>query len=128
MNEVTLVCEDCYGDGELSSCCMEGMEDNRCMACGKFTKSDICGRCNGTGHIKYSIGDQVSIFVCVWSPYILQEKLYRPPIMMTVKGAEITSKTFYGRIEDIVDERHALVKIKYTQQLVTLPLEEMELI
>lgn len=43
-------CEQCGGEGEISSCCESEMEfGNRCLNCNKFCKKEVCYDCGGGG-------------------------------------------------------------------------------
>jgi len=50
-------CDDCYGEGSISDCCMDGVDDGRCMQCGKFAKTTVCANCEGAGHVDFYVGD-----------------------------------------------------------------------
>lgn len=106
INEITKVCNECDGEGLISSCCGAGVEKfnktYQCSMCFKFCKTDHC--CDG--YEKFKIGSKVELFICVYSPKYLRDLLY--------SSKELgDSKSFKGEIVEFVDNYNALVKIKY---------------
>ena len=120
------LCPECYGDGEMSECCNGSVDADisgkktRCAICNKFCRIDICHECQGEGEIIYRIGVPVEFYVDRYSPQWLQELLYRPK-----PGLLNNTKGFKGTIVDIVDHFTVYVKIKYSGQLLKLPVEEI---
>ena len=103
LEKIRNFCAECDGEGEVSVCCQAGVHEGRCE-CGKFCKSDYCCYCEGNGYTEYSLGDEVDIFVCVWSEEYLQKQLYVPKEVGD-------TKTFTGDIVEIVDKWNVVVKI-----------------
>lgn len=73
-----MVCMECGGEGEISMCCQDSIYQGRCACCGRYSKTDVCCNCNGYGVLEYRVGDEVEVFVCVWSPEYLKDLLYVP--------------------------------------------------
>ena len=103
------MCHECSGDGEVSHCCQAEVMNvngkNRCYACTRFCKVEYCHNCNASGWLEYRVGDEVSVFVCMFSRRELQDQLYHPK----VRG---DTKTYYGKNVELVDDEHVMVKIK----------------
>ena len=98
-------CTECNGDGKTSYCCNAHCDNHRCSACGKYCKKCQCGDCDGNGYIEYKVGDDVKIFVCMWSTEYLRNNLFQPKILGD-------TKTFQAKIIAIIDEFHVMVNIK----------------
>ncbi|MFW6242816.1 MAG: hypothetical protein ACOC2W_01520, partial [bacterium] len=58
-NTLTRPCDQCMGEGDVSSCCEEYIDNNRCSICGKFCKKSVCVYCDGIGYLEYNINDNV---------------------------------------------------------------------
>lgn len=122
MNSITLICGECNGYGESSSCCNDYINNNKCNCCGKFCRSEICYECDGEGEIIYSIGDHVEINVNIYSLNSLKKELsYYPKNLQD-------SKTFNGNIIQIVDKNYCKVKIKYSKKEIKIQYNELILI
>jgi len=104
IKKVRQYCEDCYGVGEVSSCCNSDCENGRCLLCGRYCKEVPCDNCWGQGYIDYEVGDEVEIFVCAYSDEYLWNSLHKP------KHIE-DSKTFTGKIKSFIDDKNAVVRI-----------------
>lgn len=110
MNNITLICGECCGYGESSSCCNDYIDNNKCNCCGKFCRSDMCYECEGKGKIKYSIGDDVEINLNLYSSDSLKKELsYHPK---NIKDSKIIN----GKIIEILDKNYCKVKIKYSKK------------
>ena len=97
-------CEHCYGE-DLSECCDAEVDGNRCLVCGKFCTSRPCHECEGRGYMEYRVGNEVLIFVCIYSGNAVKE-LYDPKKLGD-------TKTFEAVITDIIDDFNIEVRIKY---------------
>ena len=98
-------CMECNGTGDLSSCCNAEVDAGRCMQCGKFCKTNCCYDCNGEGYNEYSVGDEVEIFICIWSDeYLRNQVAFKPKHVGDVK-------TYKGKIIEFKDRWNAVVKI-----------------
>ena len=97
-------CDHCDGEGNVSECCEGYIDEHRCGSCGRFCSVNLCHNCNGEGHTDYHIGDEVDVFVCVWSEDYLQDQLHK------TKDPD-DSKTFTGKIIEFVDKWNAVVLI-----------------
>jgi len=104
------------GDGQISECCHDVTDGNRCSLCGKFCHIEVCMDCNGQGFTDFHIGDEVEIFVCVWSPQYLIENLYK------VKNCD-DSKFFRGKITKLIDDR--TVEVKVNRKLLNIGIDEI---
>lgn len=111
-------CDECYSEGELSDCCDAGAGDGRCELCGRFCSTHPCHNCEGSGYLEYRVGDEVLIFVCVWSPEHVQ-KLYNPKKVGDTKN-------FEGKIVDILDDQQIAVRVKYRKQPMIFNPEDLE--
>ena len=116
ITEVRDFCDKCDGEGNVSECCGAYTNEHRCASCGRFCSVDSCHNCNGEGHIDYHIGDEVEVFLCVWSEDYLQDQLYKPKDYGD-------SKTFIGKIVEFVDKWSAVVLIK--KKKVDVKLEDL---
>lgn len=121
-NRLVIYCDECYGSGEYSSCCQEGVENHKCITCGKFCNGEICGKCEGRGSIEYRINDDVEVFICKFSSKCLKEQLNYYP---NKKGQ---FKTFKGKIIDILDYTKLKIYIKYYKKEIIIHPDEVELI
>ena len=120
LEKIINVCPECGGEGVLSECCSNYIEDSRCLDCGRYSRTDCCHECNGEGVMKYEVGTEVEIFVCVWSSLDIQLELdYHPE-------AVGDTKTFKGKISDIVDEWN--VKVRIGRKKYNVSVEELTLI
>jgi len=124
LEKIRNLCHECSGEGEVSQCCQaEVMVVNgrkRCYACTRFCKSDYCGNCNAEGWLEYKVGDEVLVFVCMFSRRELQDQLYHSKN----KG---DTKTFEGKIVEIVSDDEVMVKIKYRKSgLVKINVDDLE--
>jgi hypothetical protein len=106
LNIISKICDECDGTGCVSRCCDAPVYDYQCSFCFRFAKKDICHNCGGEGRIKFSVGDKIILFICMYSPEDLKEKFY-----MSKKMGDV--KTFKGKIIEIVDEFNVLAKINY---------------
>lgn len=97
-------CDQCCGSGDVSGCCSAEVDDGRCSECGRFCTAEHCHCCEGQGFTEYSVGDEVDIFVCVWSEEYLQKQLYVPK-------AVGDTKDFSGEIVEIIDNWNLVVKV-----------------
>lgn len=109
-------CSECYGEGFISQCCQSTVFDNRCENCNRFCKKDFC--CEG--YEDFKVGDEVFIFVCVYSPGYLRD------LCKSIKKHGDT-KTLEGKIVKLVDSDTAEVKIKRIKESVEIKAEEMSL-
>lgn len=120
MNKLTQIskpCNQCDGAGYVSNCCQAPMDEreNRCEYCGKFCIKVYC--CEG--YEVFKVGDEVDIFVCVYSPKYIKEYFHKPKKLGD-------SKTYTGTILEIVDEFHVIVKVKYSRkQPIKINIEEI---
>ena len=113
------ICNECGGEGEVSHCCRAEIdEDNRCLACGRYSRKDVCNNCEGWGHTEYKLGDEVDVFVCVYSDDYLKDALYKPKKLGD-------TKTFVGNIVDIPDNWH--VDVKIGRKKINIKLEDIEI-
>lgn len=101
--QIRKICDECNGEGYISSCCNMGVNGNQCSYCGKFTKKIYCNECYG-GEITYKLNDYVRIYVGAYSNVYLHEKLYNPKHIND-------SKTFEGKILEIIDDFYVKVMI-----------------
>jgi len=92
---------------QISSCCDAPMSEHehRCEYCGKFCVKNFC--CEGYDIFK--VGDEVDIFVCVYSPKYIKEYFYKPK-----KHGD--NKTYTGTILEIIDEFHVIIKVKFSRK------------
>lgn len=97
-------CCECGGEGEVSHCCQAEVDDHRCLSCGRYCKKEVCYSCEGYGHTEYRLGDEVDIFVCVWSEDYLKKQFYG-------WKDDMSSKTHTGDIVEIVDNWNLIVKV-----------------
>lgn len=120
LEKIVNICPECGGEGVLSKCCDNYIDNGRCLACGRFCKKDFCHECGGEGTMTYEIGTEVHIFVCVWSDISLQLELdYFPE-------AVGDTKTFRGKISDIVDDWN--VKVRIGRKKYKISINELTLI
>ena len=98
-------CEECYGEGENSSCCGDGVDDNKCISCGKFCHTEGCYNCNGQGYNDFHVGDEVEIFVCIHSSEYLKKNLYKSKKLGD-------SKFFRGKIAKLIGKDKVQVKLR----------------
>lgn len=111
-------CNDCNGEGMVSSCCHAEHFANRCGECGKFCRSEPCHECHGQGYEEYSIGDEVVIFLCVYSEkYLLEQFNYKPKKLGD-------NKTFEGEIVEFIDKFNANVKIN--KKIYNVKIQDLE--
>jgi hypothetical protein len=113
------MCLECCGEGEMSACCQDYVNNGRCAACGRFCKTDYCCECQGEGRLRFCKGDEVEVFVCVWSPEYLKELLYMPK-----KVGD--TKTYRGEITKIIDDWNAEVKLRGKRDRVKIHIEELQ--
>lgn len=104
LEKIREICRECGGEGKLSSCCQAESYDGRCGICGRFCKIEICHDCYGEGFNTYKLGDEVEIFVCIWSEEYLKDQLYRPKKLGD-------SKNFDGKLIEILDNWNVIVKV-----------------
>jgi len=97
-------CDHCGGEGDVSECCSAEVDEHRCVDCGRFCGKDVCQYCEGAGYIEYNIGNEVDIFVCVWSEDYLTKQLHKPKDVDDVK-------TYSGKIVEFIDRHNAIVKV-----------------
>ena len=109
-------CDQCGGSGDVSSCCSAEFDDGRCSECGRFCIAEHCHNCEGQGFTEYSLGDEVDIFVCVWSEDYLKEQLYVPKEVGDTKD-------FSGVIVELVDNWNVIVKVG--KKLVNVKIEDI---
>jgi len=102
--EVKIFCDECGGEGEVSSCCNTEFDEHRCGGCGRFCGVDTCHNCEGAGYNEYHVGDEVDVFVCIWSEEYLQNQLYKPKYAGD-------SKEFTGKIIEFVDKWNTVLRI-----------------
>lgn len=120
MNNLTQIskpCNQCDGAGFLSSCCDAPIDDrdNRCEYCGKFCRKNFC--CEGYDIFK--VGDEVEIFVCIYSPEHIKEYFYKPKKLGD-------NKSYRGEILEIIDDFNVLVKVRYSRkEPIKLSIEEI---
>lgn len=110
MNKITQIskpCNQCDGAGYVSSCCDAPMDENenRCEYCGKFCKKNYC--CEG--YERFEVGDEVEIYVCIYSPEYIKNYFYKPKKLGD-------SKFFTGKILEIIDDSNVLVKVRYSRK------------
>ena len=105
LTQISKICDDCDGTGEVSYCCDAPVYDNRCSYCGKFCKIHYC--CEGEE--VYKVGDEVEIFVCIYTPEHLKDYFYHPKQLGDCK-------TYQGKILELLDDYHVLVKIRYSRK------------
>lgn len=121
-DNLIISCDECYGEGSMSSCCGENVYNGKCGVCGKFCKEEVCLECNGRGLIEYNINDDVEIFVCTFSSKSLKDQInYHPK-----KRGQF--KTFKGKIKEIVDDKKIKVYIKYYKKEIIINPNEVELV
>ena len=109
LDKVGIICDVCGGEGYISKCCGGYVDTyNRCSECNKFCKKECCYDCGGEGETIYKIGDDVDIFICIYSNVYLKALLSYQPL----KRGE--SKTFHGTIKEFVDRYKAVVEIDGT--------------
>jgi len=111
-------CNECDGEGEVSECCQGGCDEHRCSECGRFCRTDVCHNCEGQGCTEYCLGDEVEVFVCVWSEEYLKDQLYRPK-------AVGDTKTYEGKLVEIVDNWNVRVRIPKKRKTVDIKLEDI---
>jgi len=122
IERITITCSECFGAGQVCSECGEGMEgfNHRCDICNKFVHIEYCNNCMGSGYVSYTIGDEVSVFVCIHN-YNELDGLYEPK-----KYDDF--KTFTGKIKGFTDNKQkAVIDIKYNRNNPYLiPVDEIE--
>ena len=104
-DHITIICEECGGEGRISSCCNNYVDGNKCAECGKFCRTEICIDCHGEGDITYHVDDDVEIFVGNFSSTHIKENLFWP------KNYD-DFKIFRGKITRIINDSTVEVKIK----------------
>lgn len=120
-NNLIISCDECYGEGSLSSCCAGGVHDGKCDICGKFCKKEMCFQCEGRGLIEYNINDDVEIFVCAFSSESLKDQInYYPKNIDQIK-------TFKGKIIEIINNKKIKVYIKYYKKEIIIDPNEVNL-
>lgn len=119
MKKLIKHCEECFGEGEISSCCGDFIEDRNCLGCGKFASCEVCGMCSGWGKIEFEVGTEVSIFVCVVSPQYLKDLLYNSKKLGNFK-------TYYGVVKEIIDDITVKVKVEGKRNLIEIKIEDLE--
>jgi len=112
-------CLECNGEGEISACCQDYVDNGRCAVCGRFCKTDTCCECEGQGYLRFGVGDEIEVFVCVYSPAYLKELLYSPKELGD-------AKTYRGTITKLVDEHHVEVKLRGKAKPVKIHIEELQ--
>jgi len=112
-------CLECNGEAMVSRCCGDYVDGNKCACCGRFCKADVCCECEGQGYLRFAAGDEIDIFVCVYSPEYLKDLLYKPK-----KYGD--SKIYRGEITKIVDEWHVEVKLQGKAKPIKINIEELE--
>jgi hypothetical protein len=107
LTQISKPCNECGGAGFLSSCCNAPIYErvNRCMYCGKFCSKNFC--CEG--YEIFKVGDDVHIFVCVYSPEYIKQYFHKPKKLGDCKS-------FTGKILKIIDDFNVLVKVKYSRK------------
>jgi hypothetical protein len=76
--------------------------------------------CQGRGYVEYGVGDEVLIFVCIYSDESLKTQLYCPKRLGD-------TKTFEAVITDIIDDFNIEVRIKYKRGKKTYVLSPYDL-
>ena len=114
-------CEHCYGSGDVSACCNAEVDDGRCQACGRFCKIDVCHNCDGRGYNEYHVGDEVEVFVCVWTDEYLKDLLYHPK-----KVGD--TRTYRGKIVEFIDKWNVRVRVPKKRKVIEVKLEDIETI
>ena len=117
LEKIRSYCIECGGEGEVSNCCKAQVDNKRCVDCGRFCRIDVCYNCEGYGYQEFCVGDEVDVFVCVWSEEYLKEALYKPK-----KVGD--TKTFTGEIVEIVDNWNTFVKID--KKKIKVKIEDLE--
>ncbi len=107
LTQISKTCHQCEGAGYISSCCDAPINEheNRCEYCGKFCKKNYC--CEG--YETFKVGDEVDIFVCIYSPEYIKNYFYKPK-------KQGDNKTYQGIILEIIDESNVIVKVKYSRK------------
>jgi len=116
MDKIKKICNNCGGYGTVSNCCEGVVHNNKCE-CGKFCKEIYC--CEGYSY--FEIGTKVEIFVCTYSSEYLKKILYNP------KKHE-DYKTFFGEVEEIINQRKLKVKIKYKKDPIEINIDDLEVL
>jgi len=112
-------CLECNGEGELSQCCGDYVDNGKCCICGRFCKTYVCCDCEGSGYLRFSKDDEVEVFVCIYSPDYLKELLYVPKKLGD-------SKTYRGVITKIFpDDNRAEVKLEGKRNKVVVHIDEL---
>ena len=122
LEKIRKICMECGGEGKISRCCQAEAWQGKCGNCGRFCKTDYCPYCDGVGYLDYRVGDNIQVFICVWSPEELKDQLYHPKVLGD-------TKTYEGKIVEFEDEFSAWVKIKYHRGgLIKTGIDELEVI
>ena len=111
VTEVRDYCDECGGEGDVSGCCSAEVDDGRCVNCSRFCYTDPCHNCEGAGHVDYHIGDEVDIFLCVWSEQYLTDQFKDLKIFGRLPKEVGDSRIFTGNLIEFTDRWNVIVKI-----------------
>jgi len=118
VDKITKHCDECQGEGYVSACCSMEVDGKKCLGCGKFCKKEVCHYCGGQGYFEYKAGDEIEVFICIYSPEYLKDALYKPKKLGD-------TKTFNGKIIALTDNWTAVVKIKRKKEEFKIKIDDL---